>query len=45
MALMHPEHQLAVPDIGQFDRALRRPPDSKEVSGLIESLTRLAQCR
>jgi len=45
MALMHPEHKLAVPNIGQFDRALRRPPDSKEVSDLIESLTRLAQCR
>lgn len=44
MASLHPEHRLAMPDVGQFDQALRCAPDSKEVSKLVRSLERLAKC-
>ena len=45
MAVAHPEYELPQPDRGQFDRALRRPPDSREISKLIRSLGRLAKSR
>jgi hypothetical protein len=40
MASAHPEHKPAEPDFGDYDRAFRCAPESKDVAKL-----RLAECR
>jgi hypothetical protein len=45
MGLQLPDARLPQPDRGQFDQALRCPPNSPRVSELIRSLERLARSR
>jgi hypothetical protein len=38
-------HRFSQPDKGEFDQALRCPPDSKPIADLVRSLGKLKDCR